>query len=135
MSQVDRRPSPRVYDDAIVRWHRIIPLTLVALVSAGHAAAEPTASHSHARVSLLQRSPLKVQGAGFHRHERVRVVARVGGQASLIRHVKARRSGRFVVSFGGQTSPPCGLLRVNATGSRGSRAVLRGIKLPDCVID
>jgi hypothetical protein len=116
-----------------MRGRLLILLTTVALVTAGQAAAQPQASRSHARLSLSQPNPLKVRGAGFHRHERVRVVARIDGAAPMTRHVKARRSGGFVVSFPA-ASGPCGHLRVSATGSEGSRAALSNIRVPDCIV-
>jgi hypothetical protein len=117
----------------VVRWSLIIALVAGAVAIGGHAAAQPQAqaSRSHPRLSLAQRSPLKVRGAGFRRHERVRVVARAGAGAPSTRHVKAGRSGTFVVSFPGRPAARCGLLLVRATGSRGSRAAV-GVRSPEC---
>ena len=111
----------------------IIPLAAAALAIAGHTAAQPQTPPPRARLSFIQRSPLKVRGAGFHRRERVRVVARVGAGAPLTRHVRARRSGSFVVSFSGQSAAPCGLLIVRATGAQGSRAAIGG-RSPECMV-
>jgi hypothetical protein len=116
-----------------VRSRLLIALTVLAVLVAGIAVAQPRASHARPRLSLLQRSPLKVRGAGFHRTERVRVVARVNGGAPVTRRVNARRTGRFVVSFADQASPGCGVLLVKATGSRGSRASL-ALRSPECMV-
>ena len=116
-----------------MRWSLIIALVAAVAALGGHAAAQPQASRSHPRLSLAQRSPLKVRGAGFRRHERVRVVARAGGGAAATRHVKARRSGSFVVSLPGVPAARCGLLIVRATGAQGSSASL-GVRSPECTV-
>jgi hypothetical protein len=112
----------------MLRWGLIIALAVLALLLAGHPAAQ---SRSHPRLALTTMSPLTVRGTGFHRRERVRVVAS-GGGTQTTRHVKARRSGGFVVSFAGHR--PCGVLTVRATGSAGSRARLGGIRVPECMV-
>jgi hypothetical protein len=116
----------------VVRWSLIIALVAAVAALGGHAAAQPRASRAQPRLSLAQRSPLKVRGAGFRRHERVRVVARAGGAAAT-RHVKARRSGSFVVSLPGVPAARCGLLIVRATGAQGSSASL-GVRSPECTV-
>jgi hypothetical protein len=116
-----------------VRLRLLIALTVLAVLVAGVAVAQPGASRPKPRLSLLQRSPLKVRGAGFHRTERVRVTARVNGGAPITRRVSARRTGRFVVTFADQASPGCGLLLVKATGSRGSRASM-AVRSPECMV-
>jgi hypothetical protein len=74
-----------------------------------------------------------VRGGGFHRRERVKVVVRQNWGAKLVKRAWTDSAGRFKVTFPNAT-PPCGRYRVTATGSFGSRAVLAGMKLPDCVI-
>lgn len=111
-----------------------IPLAAVVLAVGGRAAAQPRSTDSRAHLVLAGRSPLKIRGAGFHRRERVRIVARFGAGARMTRRVRADRAGRIAVTFPGGSSPPCGHLRVSATGSLGSRARIAGIKMPDCVV-
>jgi hypothetical protein len=107
-------------------------VTAVAL--AVPAAAQPRASaHRHARLSLAGASPLSIRGAGFHRRERVRVVVRAPGER-VRRRVRATAGGTFRVSFGAAPQEPCVRFSVSAMGSLGSRAVLPGIKLPDCIV-
>ncbi len=110
----------------MARWRLCIPVAAAALAIAGQTAAQ---SASRAHLSLADRSPLTIRGTGFHRHERVRVVAHAGG--TFTRRVTASRSGGFTVSFTSQSAPPCGPLSISARGSLGSRA-LTHIKQPEC---
>jgi hypothetical protein len=48
------------------------------------------------------------------------------------RPVRASRAGRFVVIFAGATVGRCDLVRVIATGGRGSRATLKILPPPAC---
>jgi hypothetical protein len=106
---------------------------LIALVAAALLTAAPAGAHLRPHVSLAGSEPPMLRGAGFHKRERVKVVVRQNWGAKLVKHVTAGSSGRFKVTFPNAT-PPCGHYRVTATGSFGSRAVLAGMKLPDCVI-
>jgi hypothetical protein len=115
----------------MARWSLAIALVAVAVALAAQAAAQPGVERSHARLSLLTRSPLTVRGTGFHRRERVRVVVRSAG-GRLTRRARANRSGRFSVSFAGDPPPRCSPLYVTATGRRGSHATLASTKLPEC---
>jgi hypothetical protein len=89
---------------------------------------------SSPHLALVDASPLKVRGSGFHSHERVKVVATSNGSRHT-RRVRASRTGRFVASFTPGSTRPCGALRVTATGKRGSHAALRGVRWPDCIVD
>jgi hypothetical protein len=71
-----------------------------------------------------------VHGAGFKRHEHVTVHIRVGARAPVTRHATASQAGTFVVALGRY---PCGRFQISATGTAGSRATLKGIKLPRCL--
>jgi hypothetical protein len=108
-----------------------VPLALGALLlTAGGTAA----ARSPARLTLSSRQPLIVSGSHFRHRERVRVVVRAAG-VTRVRRVRASRAGRFTARFGAVASGPCGRLSVVATGRRGSRAVLRGMAQPDCIVD
>jgi hypothetical protein len=108
-------------------------LALVLVAVAALTMASPVAGQPHARLALAASQPPKLRGAGFHGHERVRVVLRERSGATVVRHLVATASGRFVVSFAG-LSEPCVRFSVTATGTLGSRASLAGIKLPYCIV-
>jgi hypothetical protein len=105
----------------------------IALLSAALLAAAPAGAHLRPHVSLARSEPPMIRGGGFHQRERVKVVVVQNWGAKLVKRTTANRAGRFKVAFPNAT-PPCGHYRVTATGSFGSRAVLAGMKLPDCVI-
>ena len=104
---------------------------LIALLSVGFAA--PAGAHLRPHLSLARSEPPMIRGAGFHQRERVKVVVIQNAGSKLVKRTRANRAGRFRVSFA-NANPPCGNYRVTATGSRGSRAALIGMKLPLCVI-
>jgi hypothetical protein len=104
---------------------------LVALLSVALAA--PAGAHLRPHLSLARSEPPMVRGGGFHQRERVKVVVIQSWGAKLVKRTRANRAGRFRVSFP-NANPPCGNYRVTATGSRGSRAALIGMKFPACVI-
>lgn len=94
-------------------------LLLAAVPTAGGAAVVTKPS-----LRATSTSPVTLRGVGFKADERVRVTARIDG-ARLLRIVRATRTGTFTVVFTG-TSPrnPC-TMEAFASGSAGSRAVLK----------
>jgi hypothetical protein len=96
------------------------------------ALAAPAAAQA-ARLTLAGTAPLAVRGTGFHHGERVRVTIRQSSGRTFARRVTASRTGAFRLAFP-HTSLPCGTWRATALGSRGSRAMLLGMKYPDCIV-
>jgi hypothetical protein len=90
-----------------------------------------TASTGPATLRLQDRSPITLAGAGFTRGERVRVT--LDRRTNSIRIIRAGRNGAFVVMFRGASASRCDLVRVIATGSGGSRAVLKILPAPACL--
>jgi hypothetical protein len=105
-------------------------LVLVACVPA----AAPARSYHGPWLALTDAAPLSVRGHAFHRRERVRVVARRTGADAIVRRVRAGRHGGFTVTFPTSANRPCTRWSVTATGRRGSRAVVRGMMQPDCIV-
>ena len=105
---------------------RLLPLVLVlAALLPGLA---PAAAGSHARVSLVDRSPLMVKGTSFKARERVVVTVTAG--TKFVRTVTATRTGTFVARFTSSATlkADCGVsLQILAVGNRGSVA---GVKIP-----
>jgi hypothetical protein len=97
-----------------------------ALVPTGAATAQDGAT-----LRLQDRSPIAVSGAGFERGERVRVTLLRETNARKI--VRASRAGTFTVTFVGTTVTRCDVVRVIATGGRGSRAALKILPPPACI--
>jgi hypothetical protein len=98
-----------------------------ALVPTGAAAAQDDAP----TLRLRDRSPVAVTGVGFERGERVRVTLLRETNARKI--VRASRAGAFVVTFASTTVTRCDVVRVIATGGRGSRAALKILPPPACI--
>lgn len=86
-----------------------------------------------ARLTLAGTRPVAVRGTGFHHSERVRVSIRRSSGRTLVRRVTTSRGGTFKLTFPG-AAPPCGHWTATAVGSFGSRALLAGMKFPDCVV-
>ena len=97
-------------------------------------AAAPARSYHGAWLSLTDANPLTIRGHAFHRRERVRVVARRTGLDAIVRRVRAGRHGGFRVTFPTSANQPCAGWSVTATGRRGSRAVVRSMMQPDCIV-
>jgi hypothetical protein len=89
----------------------------VAALGAGTAAAAP-------RLEVVTQAPFSVRGAGFARHESVRVRLLLPG-TELVRRVRASRGGRFVARFAGAAPDRCAGYSIVATGAAGSVARLR----------
>ncbi len=70
-------------------------------------------------LTLADADPVRLAGAGFASRERVRVKV-MSGDVQRTRRVRARRSGRFRVTF--RAVRACDGFEARATGSRGSRA-------------
>jgi hypothetical protein len=117
----------------MARWCLCVAVGVVALAIAGQAGAQPRALRQRAHLSLTDRNPVKVRGAGFRSHEHVTVVGIIGPGQPITRHVRASSAGGFAASLRGHMQP-CGGGRITATGSRGSVAVLH-LNLPRCIAD
>jgi hypothetical protein len=86
-----------------------------------------------ARLALAGSRPVAVRGSGFHHRERVKLTIRQSNGRRIVRHATASRSGTFKLTFP-SAAPPCGGWMASATGSLGSRAMLAGMKFPDCIV-
>ena len=86
-----------------------------------------------ARLKLAGTRPVAVRGTGFHHSERVRVSIRRSTGRTLVRRVTTSPTGAFKLTFP-SAAPPCGSWTATAIGSLGSRAVLAGMKFPDCIV-
>jgi hypothetical protein len=89
----------------------------VAALGAGTAAAAP-------RLEVVTQAPFSVRGAGFARHESVRVRLLLPS-TEIVRRVRASRAGRFVARFAGAAPDRCAGYSIAATGAAGSVARLR----------
>jgi hypothetical protein len=98
--------------------------TAAALLGAGTAAAA-------ARLQVVTQQPLTVRGAGFVRHESVRVRLLMPGM-EMVRRVRATRRGRFTVRFAGAAPDRCSGYSIVASGASGSFATLRWPVRPGC---
>ena len=76
-----------------------------------------------ARLNLLDTSPAMVQATGFRARERVRLV--VSQPALMVRNVTAGSGGGFTMRLAGVNANSCQGFSVVATGSNGSRAMLK----------
>ena len=101
-------------------------LAVLALAAALASAAAAAPPKPHLRASSGQ--PLVVFGSHFRAHERVKLV--VHAARVLTFHARARH-GSFTVHAGVVPAPRCIVVRIVATGSRGSRATLR-LPRPEC---
>jgi hypothetical protein len=100
------------------RW----PLVLVAAsVLAWPAAAAPAAHAVAPALRVRTYDPFSVRGTAFHKLERVKL--KLDGTWTV--RVKADAHGRFVAVFRGVAADVCDGVVVKATGSKGSRALLR----------
>ena len=101
---------------------------VIALVGLGLLAATALGA-SRARLTFTKAAPVTVHGAGFHRHEHVRVTVRQP-MAQSTKRMTATSSGTFTVSFPNVKVKACQSLSVIAAGSDGSHAVL--VRRPVC---
>lgn len=105
-------------------------MTCVAVAAALLAA---PAGAQAARLAIAGTRPVAVRGTGFHHRERVKVSIRRSTGRTLVRHATTSRTGSFKLTFPG-AAPPCGNWTATAVGTLGSRAVLAGMKFPDCIV-
>lgn len=82
-------------------------------------------NRSPASLQVVKRVPLTVQGRSFRPRETVRLTT--GKQARIVR---ANQGGTFVITMGGPDR--CSTTRVLATGSEGSRVILKVLPSPAC---
>jgi hypothetical protein len=87
------------------------------------------AATTHARLRLLDVSPVSFRGTGFQPRERVRVVVYVRERA--VKRVAAGPRGGFVVRFDDLRADPCAAFSAVAVGTKGSRATFKR-PLPEC---
>lgn len=107
---------------------RSIAFAFLATVTLGCSAGSAVGgseTQSSASLQVVKRVPLTLQGRSFQARETVRVT--LGRRA---RSVRANQSGAFVVTLGGPDR--CNTSRVLATGSGGSRAVVKALPSPEC---
>ena len=101
-------------------------LTMVAtLVLALPATASVQARPS---IRIVSNSPFVVAGAGFRPGEQIRVLAHRGADR-VGRTLTATQAGTFRARLAAFRGSACMIVSVNASGSRGSRAVLKIIPL------
>ena len=102
---------------------RFLPLLILAalVLPAGSAATGP-------RLSLDDRAPFTVRGLGFAPHEKVKVVVSI--KSSATRWTTAGQRGGFLLRFPTLELGYCQGYVIRATGSKGSRTMLR--VTPEC---
>lgn len=84
----------------------------------------------HPALTVGAADPLTVAGAHFRVGEHVLVRASVPKGTDASRRITVGASGRFAVVFRSEHLGACDAFFVNATGDRGSRAVLKFV--PQC---
>jgi hypothetical protein len=102
---------------------RLLVSTGVLLALAVLVLARDAGGAAHPALKLEGRAPVTIAGTGFAAHERVRLV--LHSPRARSRQVTASSSGTFSKAFSGVAVDRCSGFWVSATGSRGSRAVLR----------
>jgi hypothetical protein len=103
---------------------------LLAVLAAALVAAVPAGAASQVWLDVAGSRPLVVRGGGFRAGEQVLVRATVAHASGVERTVRASRGGGFVLRFPTVVLPRCRGYVVRATGSLGTRAVVR--ELPEC---
>jgi len=101
---------------------------VLVLAIAGAAVAADLRTKPALRVA--DRSPVTVAGTAFVSRERVLVT--VSSSHTWTRRATAGARGTFRVVFEGATVDRCEVVRVVATGARGSRATLKLLPQPAC---
>lgn len=122
----DARRSALCHDHG-VRSLRLVAVALLTtlIVTASSAATRPRPS-----LSLHGNPPLVVDGAHFHRHERVKVTPSRGASVT----VRANSHGTFTTTLRGIPVDRCNGLIVRARGSAGSTAVVKRPPLRQCLL-
>jgi hypothetical protein len=109
---------------------RALPIGLL-LVTALGCSAGYAVGHADVKakptLQLVRPAPLQVRGRGFEPGELVRL--KLNDQRAT--RAKASAGGSFVASFGLSVSR-CDAIRIVASGSSGSRAVLKVLPAPAC---
>lgn len=112
----------RVYDGRMyLRGVRVAIAAVLALLVTGAVGRAEAPQHA-ARATLMPREldPLRLEGSGFKRRERVRVTVTPTSGDPVTKRVRAGRAGSFSVTFSGVET--CNGLEGAAVGRRGSRA-------------
>jgi hypothetical protein len=106
-----------------MQMRRFLPLLILAalVVPASSAAVGP-------RLSVEDRAPFTVRGLGFAPHEKVKVVVSIESVAT--RWTTAGQRGGFLLRFPALELGYCQGYVIRATGSKGSRALLK--LTPEC---
>ena len=86
----------------------------------------------HASLRVTRTTPLTVAGSSFKSRERVRVTATVAGSAST-RAVRASRRGALSATFS-TAADRCSSVRIVAVGNAGSRAIIKRLPGPACIL-
>jgi hypothetical protein len=81
-------------------------------------------------LAVVLRDPVTIRGSGFRPGERIRVTL----PRQAVRIVRAGSGGGFVVHFGLGTHR-CDLVRAVAVGGAGTRAALKLLPSPACLLD
>jgi hypothetical protein len=97
------------------------------LAAAGSAAAGP---QGRAVLRLADRDPITLRGERFEPRERVRVT--LSEPASARKTVRASLAGSFRVVVLNDVADRCNMVRAVASGSEGSRAILKILASPAC---
>ncbi len=112
-------------------WHTqgVRTVAVVLLTVAGLLASTPATAAS-ARLRIVDRSPLVLNGSGFGKLERVTVTVTLGKKTER-RILRTTRAGGFVARFPDLTYDRChGALKVSAVGARGHRTAFSIQPLP-----
>jgi hypothetical protein len=110
----------------MIRPLGIVLLAGLALGCSVGSAVGGSESRSTASLQVVKRVPLTLKGRSFRPGETVRVAA-----GAHERSVRASQGGTFVLTLGGLDR--CNATRVLATGSGGSRAILKVLPSPACL--
>jgi hypothetical protein len=103
-----------------------VVLAALALGCSTGSAVGGSESRSKASLQVVKRVPLTLKGRSFQPGENVSLA--VGAQR---KNVRANQSGTFVVTLGGPDR--CSTTRVLATGSEGSRVIVKMLPSPACL--
>jgi hypothetical protein len=103
----------------------LIAVGVAAMVLVLGFAAFSRSSHSKPSLRIARTTPITVQGRHFHASELVRLRS-----GSRFARAKANGSGYFVITIPG--ADRCNTVRVVATGSAGSYAIVKLLPAPMC---
>jgi hypothetical protein len=107
---------------------KIAALTLV--LACGAAASASAEWNGRAVIRLVDRDPITIRGQRFESRERVRVTLSAPERAR--KTVRASANGSFRVIVLNDSADRCNQVRAVATGSEGSRAILKILPSPAC---